>query len=237
MDTAPGVALAAIPARYANPPAELLSKLPKPTSRENTKGHCSECGGWHGLPAVHLDYMGHADVTLALIEIDPTFDYGWITDPDGAMIIREQGKRLVLEGWLQVHGVKRLCVGTCDAGKMEPEKELIGDLLRNGAMRFGVATGLWSKSDAHESQDAPEQRRARRSTRKTEPDHGDDVATASLGPRAVAAVKAINGLPESLKRAALDWADGRSLQIPALKGDEVWLVAVEGWLTEHGVAA
>lgn len=145
--------LAAIPAEYANPPANLLSKLPKPISKDARKGNCPECGGYHGLPAVHLDYMGHADVTLALIKIDPEYDYGWLTKDDGSMLIANRDGRLVLEGWLEVHGKRRRCVGTAPASKGEPEKELIGDMLRNGAMRFGVATGLWSKSDGHESDD------------------------------------------------------------------------------------
>jgi hypothetical protein len=55
-------------------------------------------------------------------------------------------KRLVMWGYLTVHGVDRLCVGTCEPGKGDPEKELVGDLLRNGAMRFGIGTKLWSKA-------------------------------------------------------------------------------------------
>ena len=49
------VDLAEIPAKYAQPDPATISKLPKPTKRENAKGKCDECGGWHGLPAVHLD--------------------------------------------------------------------------------------------------------------------------------------------------------------------------------------
>lgn len=123
-------ALAQIPAMWANPPAELLSKLPK--------------------GKVDLDYMGHADITLALISIDPFYDYGWLTHPDGTMLIQDRGRRLVLEGWVKVHGHVHRCVGTCEANKFEPEKELIGDLLRNGAMRFGFATQLWSKAEQYD---------------------------------------------------------------------------------------
>jgi hypothetical protein len=40
-------------------------------------------------------------------------------------------------------------------GKGDAIKELIGDLCRNGALRFGVAGSLWSKADRAES---PEKR-------------------------------------------------------------------------------
>jgi hypothetical protein len=43
--------------------------------------------------------------------------------------------------------VKRPAYGSCTPGKPEAVKELIGDAIRNGAMRFGIAGGLWSKAD------------------------------------------------------------------------------------------
>lgn len=146
-------ALAAIPARYADPPAASLSKLPKSTSKNNEKGRCSECGGFHGLPAVHLDYMGHADVTLALIDLDPLWDIepAAIDPMTGGPIIVHEGNRLVSWWRLTILGKTRLCVGTCELGKPEPEKELIGDALRNGAMRFGIGTTLWSKAGGGEA--------------------------------------------------------------------------------------
>ena len=39
-----------------------------------------------------------------------------------------------------------MAVGTCEARKADPEKELIGDLLRNAGLRFGIGTKLWSKA-------------------------------------------------------------------------------------------
>lgn len=142
--------LGAIPAQWGHPPADMISKLPKPTKRENQKGKCSECGGWHGLPAVHLDYLGHADVTLALIAIDPlwTWEPAAIDVDSGGPMVTLQGGRLVMWAKLTVLGKTIMGVGTVEEGKAEPEKELIGDFLRNAAMRFGVGTALWSKSDS-----------------------------------------------------------------------------------------
>lgn len=96
----------------------------------------------------NLSYMGHAEVTLALIDIDPLWSWRPLaTDPaTGGPLVVERGRRLVMWGELTVCGVTRIAVGTCEANKGEPEKELVGDLLRNGAMRFGVGTKLWSKA-------------------------------------------------------------------------------------------
>ena len=140
--------LAGIVDKWAQPPADMLSKLPKPTRRENQKGSCDVCGGFHGLPAVHLDYMGHADVTEALIDADPFWNWRPAAidhNTGGPVIVRE--KMATMWGYLTVLGVERMCVGTADGGKEEYAKELIGDLLRNGAMRFGIGLRLWSKAD------------------------------------------------------------------------------------------
>ena len=129
--------LAAIPARWANPDPGIVSKMPR--------------GG------TQLDYVGHADITLILCEIDPVWHWeaAAIDPATGGPMITTVGNRLVMWGWLTVLGVRRMAVGTCEARKPEPEKELIGDLIRNGAMRFGVATALWSKAERAEA-GAPE---------------------------------------------------------------------------------
>lgn len=114
---------------------------------------CPECGGSHGSGAIHLDFVGHADLTDRLLSVDPF----WSWEPMG---IDEQGLPVVVESgsssklWIRltVSGVTRPGVGTADSGKADTEKELIGDALRNASMRFGAALGLWSKSDRLESQ-------------------------------------------------------------------------------------
>lgn len=124
-------------------PADQVGKLPKPYRKDSEKGTCPECGGYHGLPAVHLDYVGHADVTARLLEVDPT----WTWEPMG---LDEQGLPAYDRNgnlWIRltVCGVTRLGVG--DAGNGKGVKEAIGDALRNAAMRFGVALELWAKGD------------------------------------------------------------------------------------------
>ena len=94
-----------------------------------------------------LDYVSHADTTIMLCKADPLWTYDYNRDERGRMDVYESGSLLVLEGTITVFGVTRPCVGTCEKRKVEQHKELTGDLIRNGAMRMGIATKLWSKLD------------------------------------------------------------------------------------------
>lgn len=103
------------------------------------------CGGFHAR-SIHLSYVGHAGVTMRLNEVDPS----WSWEP---MALTPQGLPAWSDGglWIRltVLGVTRLGFGDAQ-GKTGPNatKEAYGDAIRNTAMRFGVATYLWSKSDA-----------------------------------------------------------------------------------------
>lgn len=140
--------LATIPGHYAQPPAEMVAKLPKGKRDDNVqKVNCAVCGTYHQRNFVHLDFVGHGDITLMLIDADPQ----WSWEPmayadDGGPMIRKSGNTLELWGWLTLLGNRKPGVGTCEAGKADASKELIGDFLRNAAMRFGFATKLWSKT-------------------------------------------------------------------------------------------
>ncbi len=132
-------------------PANLISKLPKPTKKDNPKGKCAECGGYHGLPAVHLDYVGHAALTHRLLDADPAWSWEPLaSDGQGLPLFDEHGGLWIK---LTVCGVTRLGYGQAEpkpyADIGAREKEVIGDCLRNAAMRFGAALELWSKADLH----------------------------------------------------------------------------------------
>ena len=121
-------------------PEGVVGVLPKPYKRDSQKGNCNVCGGYHGLPAAHLDFVGHAAVTDRLLSVDPS----WTWEP---MALDERGSpALDKDGnlWIRltVCGVTRIGVG--DGQHM---KERIGDALRNAAMRFGVALSLWTKDE------------------------------------------------------------------------------------------
>lgn len=142
-----------------------ISKLPKETkaqieARRNDKSlmvwKCPECGGPHHKNAVHLDYVGHAALTDRLLDVDPA----WSWEP---MAVTSEGLPAIDKNgglWIKltVAGVTRLGYGSAD-GKNGGDaiKEIIGDALRNAAMRFGAALDLWHKGDLH-ADDAEEPR-------------------------------------------------------------------------------
>lgn len=136
-------------------PAHHISKLPKPYKKDSPKGRCNECGGYHGLPAVHLDYVGHAALTDRLLDADPRWTWEPVADP------KSLGLPVSADGmWIRltVCGVTRLGFG-CSDGKSggDAVKEMIGDALRNAAMRFGAALDLWHKGNLHEDENEPAQ--------------------------------------------------------------------------------
>lgn len=136
-------------ATYKTPPAEHLGKLPKPTRKDATKGNCNECGGFHGLPAVHLDYLGHAELTDILLDADPLWSWEPFALDEATQLPRviANDRGSVLWIHLTIWGVTRPGVGTSDPKGPDTFKELIGDALRNAAMRFGIAVDLWSKAE------------------------------------------------------------------------------------------
>jgi hypothetical protein len=123
-----------------------ISTLPKPYDKDSPKGYCKECGKRHGLPAVHLEYVGHAALTARLLDVDLT----WTWEP---LAVDERGLPAFdkLGGlWIKLTVCGHTRLGYGDAqGKTGPNavKEAIGDALRNAAMRFGAALDLWHKGD------------------------------------------------------------------------------------------
>lgn len=132
-------------------PEDWVEKLPKPLKgRDENRGRCDSnaysadghfCGGWHAR-AVHLDYVGHAGITMRLN--DTVGPAGWNLEPmsvdsDGLPII--SGKEFWVR--LTILGVSKIEL----AANFQSPQEALGDGLRRAAMRFGVGTYLWSKSD------------------------------------------------------------------------------------------
>ena len=133
-------------------PAHQISKLPKPFKKDSPKGKCAECGGYHGLPAMHLDYVGHAALTDRLLECDAYWKWEPVAfGPDGLPALDKIGGLWIR---LTVCDHTRLGYGHAD-GKTGGDaiKEAIGDALRNAAMRFGAALDLWHKGDLHGDDD------------------------------------------------------------------------------------
>lgn len=205
--------------------AEFVGKLPRVTCKacnergtdcsKHAKTECAVCGNWLGKHT-HLDYVGHADVTIRLLEVDPEWDWQpKATDPDPDLLKAAVASgnpeivQAVLDNappkferdrtgnpvglWIKltVGGVTRLGVGSCPSNQNDAEKVLIGDALRNAAMRFGVAVDLWAKGDradpTAENATASAGQAARRGKGPSAADAFDNAAPArphpSQGPR------------------------------------------------------
>lgn len=142
-------------------PAHQISKLPKETKKQREEREadqkagkwptrCAVCGGSHHPKAVHLDYVGHAALTDRLLDADPNWSWEPMAFRDGLPAFDNTGGLWIK---LTVCGITRNGYGHAAAKPtMDPgarEKEVIGDALRNAAMRFGAALDLWHKGDLH----------------------------------------------------------------------------------------
>jgi hypothetical protein len=142
-----------------------ISKLPKPTKAQTDavkndfkKGiRCAECGSWHHPDVVHLDYVGHAALTDRLLDADPMWSWEPVAFNDAGLPAFDNTGGLWIK--LTVAGVTRLGYGHAapkpNADPGAREKEVIGDALRNAAMRFGAALDLWHKGDLHPDEPEP----------------------------------------------------------------------------------
>lgn len=131
-----------------------IDLLPKPFKKDSTKGTCDECGGYHGLPAMHLKYVGHAALTERLLDVDPLWTWEPMALQDGLPKFDASGGLWIK---LTICGHTRLGYGNAQESEYKDigarEKEVIGDALRNAAMRFGTALELWRKSDLNKTED------------------------------------------------------------------------------------
>lgn len=112
---------------YAVPDPKIVGKLPKGN--------------------IQLDFVGHADITRILIEIDPNWRWvpcGW---DNGRPAIHVENGMATMWGELQLLGQARLGVGSVRADKADLDKELVSDFLRNAAMRYGICLALWTKQE------------------------------------------------------------------------------------------
>jgi hypothetical protein len=138
-------------------PEDQLELKPQPLSRQDQdKGRCEQgtkytadglvCGGWHSR-SIHLTYVGHAGITDRLNEVCGPEE--WTLEPlavgaDGLPVIR--GGQLWVK--LTIWGVTKIEVGDADGRSGYEEGKVIwSDSLKRAAMRFGIGTYLWSKSD------------------------------------------------------------------------------------------
>lgn len=135
-------------------PDNEITPKPKGTKAQNEcpndeKIRCDVCGGWHHPKVVHLAYVGHAAATNRLLDAD--LEWNWrplATDEMGLPFFDKDGGLWI---GLTIAGVTRMGYGNADqkntntSSAGDRTKEVIGDAIRNAAMRFGVALELWHK--------------------------------------------------------------------------------------------
>lgn len=116
--------------------------------RKHKKAECPDCGAWTSTSHIHLDYIGHADVTDRLLEVDQFWNWEPVAyDERGLPLIDKEWGGLWIK--LTIAGVTRIGFGDANVHAWRPKgdalKEMIGDAIRNAAMRFGVGLDLWRK--------------------------------------------------------------------------------------------
>ena len=186
--------------KYGVPDPKIVGKLPK--------------GG------MQLDFVGHADVTKMLIEIDP--EWTWeptAFDVNGLPAYRVENGMAHMAGWLTILGVRRLGVGSVMHNKPDLLKELISDFIRNAAMRFGVCLALWTKQeweDVSHTPSTPVAKPAPVKSVSTQP--SDPLVSMDNIKRFVEACKSAGLNHEQIaKTAKVDLADLKESQMPALR--------------------
>ncbi len=100
---------------------------------------------------IKLSYVGHAALTDRLLDADPMWTWEPLAMNEGLPVFDGFGGMWIK---LTVCGVTRLGYG--HAGSKEGGdaiKEVIGDALRNAAMRFGAALDLWHKGELHKDEE------------------------------------------------------------------------------------
>nr|WSZ21230.1 hypothetical protein OH837_49175 [Streptomyces canus] len=108
---------------------------------------CAKCkqkmpNGGH----IDLAYVGHAEATNRLLNVDPFWDWEPLTVDERGLPQADGYKGLWIR--LTVCGMSRLGYGHAgDKTGGDAIKEVIGDAIRNAGMRFGMALDLWTTSD------------------------------------------------------------------------------------------
>jgi hypothetical protein len=242
-------------------PPEAVGKLPrvwckacrddryKKVCANHTKSKCRVCGNNITDAHLHLDYVGHADITDRLLQVDA--DWTWepvAFGPDGLPVLDAHGGL-----WLKltVAGTTRMGYGHAD-GKEGPDaiKEAIGDGLRNVAMRFGVGLDLWGAHGADSGNRAEDTATAQRRTPAQE-----QVAQLTPAQRAKVAVDFLlrAATPVAVQKTQGTLGDVRDVEVPIVRGlgaSVIEALALEGesitvgqlahrvvaYVTKHGMS-
>lgn len=163
---------------------------------------------------IDLRYVGHAEATNRLLNVDPFWDWEPLT-------VDERGLPRV-DGYdglwirLTVCGMSRLGYGHADGKKGgNAVKEVIGDAIRNAGIRFGMALDLWTSTDLEIIESGADPREQ----------DGQQEAPASTGQRA----------PEAGRDPKADVLDKLYLQAVDGRFNPLVLTQVRGNAAKEGV--
>lgn len=216
-----------------------MDKLPKGV-RKNQDGsdprpeNCTVCGGYHKPAAFHLDYVGHARVTDRLNSVDPLWFWEpYAEDPITKLPLLDYDSQNRPVGmWMKLHACGKTIIGY---GSTEPKpdaiKELIGDGIRNAAMRLGVALHCWVKGEMESLADSPDSLGA--GTGATKPPDRNEVGQPVITkPQREALIALFDELPEAERKeakreflAAFDVTTPNKLTQDRLEGARLWIAA------------
>ena len=174
-------------------PPECIGKLPRincPSCRDSKekscdrhrKSKCGVCNQWISSAHIHLDFVGHADATDRLLQVDPEWTWEPVAFDQRGLPARDELGGMWIR--LTVAGVTRLGYGHAN-GKSggDAVKEVIGDAIRNAAMRFGVSLDLWRKEGAPMPEATAPEAEAPQEVRGTEAEQVRSVSVERVGPR------------------------------------------------------
>lgn len=191
-------ALKNILSKYGVPDPKIVGKLPK--------------GGRQ------LDFVGHADVTKFLLEIDPHWQWVPIAWDNGRPAIHIENGMATMWGELRILGQARLGVGSVEAKKPDLDKELVSDFLRNAAMRFGICLSLWTKQEWEDIESPGKAAPKPSRPAPVEQADSDELSPEQRQQLQAACAKAGIDPAVMAANAGLDWAgDLKNSDIPALR--------------------
>ncbi|MEH0650701.1 hypothetical protein QA995_14970 [Streptomyces scabiei] len=149
--------------REAFPPAE-IRYLPrvwcgtcrdmKGACKNHQRVKCQKCR--NNISSAHIDlaYVGHAEATNRLLNVDPAWGWEPVALDERGLPQHDQNGGLWIR--LTVCGVTRLGYGNAEGKRGgDAVKEIIGDAIRNAGMRFGMALDLWTSSDLEIAEHGP----------------------------------------------------------------------------------
>lgn len=126
----------------------------KGACKNHERVKCQKCR--NNISSAHIDlaYVGHAEATNRLLNVDPAWGWEPAALDEKGLPQHDQNGGLWIR--LTVCGVTRLGYGNAEGKRGgDAVKEIIGDAIRNAGMRFGMALDLWTSSDLEIAENGP----------------------------------------------------------------------------------